>query len=73
MEEPKYPSIDEWVNKLWYIYAMQYYSAIKMNTFESVVMKWMNLEPLIQSDVKSERYKQTLYINTYIWNVEKHY
>ena len=72
MEEPKYPSIDEWVNKLWYIYAMQYYSAIKMNTFESVVMKWMNLEPLIQSDVKSERYKQTLYINTYTWNVEKH-
>ena len=44
-----------------------------MNTFESVLMRWMNLEPLIQSDVKSERYKQILYINTYTWNVERHY
>ena len=71
--QPKYPSIKEWINKLWYKYAMQYYSAIKRNTFESVLMRWMKLEPLIQSDVKSERYKQVLYVNTHIWNAEKHY
>ena len=38
------PSTDEWIKKLWYIYTMEYYSAIKRNTFESVLMRWMNLE-----------------------------
>ena len=42
------------VKKLWYIYTMEYYSTIKRNTFESVLMRWMNLEPIIQSEV-SER------------------
>ena len=46
------PSTDEWIKKLWYIYTMEYYSAIKRNTFESVLMRWMNLEPIIS---KSER------------------
>ena len=41
---------DEWIRKLWYIYTMEYYSAIKKNTFESVLMRWMKLEPIIQSD-----------------------
>ena len=45
------PSIEEWVKKLWYIYTMKYYSAIKWNTFESVLMRWMNLEPITQSEV----------------------
>ena len=45
------PSTDQRIKKLWYIYTMEYYSAIKRNTFESVVMRWMNLEPLIQSEV----------------------
>ena len=45
-------SIDnEWTKQLWYIYTMEYFSAIKMNAFESVLMKWMNLEPMIQSEV----------------------
>ena len=39
---------DEWIKKLWYIYTMEYYSAIKRNTFQSVLMKWMNLEPIIE-------------------------
>ena len=43
------PSTDEWIKKLWYIYTMQYYSAIKRNEFESTLMRWMNLEPVIQS------------------------
>ena len=48
-----------------YIHTMEYYSAIKKNTFESVLMRWMNLEPIIQSEV-SEKEKQISYINTYI-------
>ena len=43
-------SADEWIRKLWYIYTMEYYSAIKKNTFESVLMRWMKLEPNIQSE-----------------------
>ena len=52
-EQPRYPSTDEWIKKLWYIYTMEYYSAIKRNTFWSVLMRWMNLEPIIQSEVRN--------------------
>ena len=38
---------DEWIKKLWYIYTMEYYSVLKRNAFESVLMRWMNLEPII--------------------------
>ena len=44
-KQPRSPSADEWIRKLWYIYTMDYYSAIKENTFESVLMRWMKLEP----------------------------
>ena len=50
--QPRCPSTDEWIKKLWSIYTMEYYSAIKRITFESVLMRWMNLEPIIS---KSER------------------
>ena len=50
-KHPRCPSTDEWVKKLWYIYTMEYYSAIERNTFESVPMRWMNLEPITQSEV----------------------
>ena len=43
------PSADEWIRKLWNIYTMEYYSAIKKNAFESVLMRWMKLEPILQS------------------------
>ena len=43
-KQPRYPSADEWIRKLWYIYTKEYYSAIKKNTFESVLMRWMKLE-----------------------------
>ena len=46
--QPRRPLTDEWIKKLWYIYPMEYYSAIKKNAFESVLMRWMNLEPIIQ-------------------------
>ena len=45
---------DEWIRKLWYIYTMEYYSAIKKNAFESVLMRWMKLEPIIQSEVRKK-------------------
>ena len=50
-KQPRCPLTDEWIKKLWYIYTMEYYSAIKRNTFESV-LRWMNLEPSIQSEVR---------------------
>ena len=49
--QPRCPSIDEWRKKLWYLNTMEHYSAIKRNKCESVELKWMNLEPVIQSEV----------------------
>ena len=50
-KQTRCPSADEWIRKLWYIYTVEYYSAIKKNTFESVLMRWMKLEQIIQSGV----------------------
>ena len=50
-KQPRCPSTDELIKKFWYIYTMEYYSAIKKNTFESVLMRWMNLKPIIHSEV----------------------
>ena len=69
-KQPICPSVDEWIRKLWYIYTMEYYSVIKNNTFESVLMRWMNLEPITEWS-QSEREKQILYISTYTRNLEK--
>ena len=52
------PSADEWIRKLWYIYTMEYYSAIKKNTFESVLMKWMKMEPIIQREISQKEKHQ---------------
>ena len=54
--------------KLWYIYTMEYYSAIKKNTFESVLMRWMKLEPIIQSEV-SQKEKHQYSILTHIYGI----
>ena len=48
-KQPRCPSADEWIRKLWYIYPMEYYSGIKKNTFESVLTRWMKLEPLYKA------------------------
>ena len=53
-KQPRCPSADEWIRKLWYIYTLDYYSAIKKNTFESLLMRWMKLEPIIQSEVSQK-------------------
>ena len=47
-------SMDEWIKKLWYIYTMEYYSVMKRNAFESVLMRWMNLEPIIQNEINQK-------------------
>ena len=56
--QPRCPSADKWIRKLWYIYTMEYYSAIKKNTFESVLMRWIKLEPIIQSEVSQKEKHQ---------------
>ena len=57
-KQPKCPSTDEWIKKLWYTDTMEYYSDIKRNTFDSVLVRWMNLESIIQSEVnQKEKYK----------------
>ena len=63
-------SADEWIRKLWYIYKMEYYSAIKKNSFESVLMRWMKLEPIIQSEV-SQKEKHQYSILTHIYGIQK--
>ena len=64
-KQPRCPSADEWIRKLWYIYTMESYSATKRNTFESVLMRWMNLESIIQSEV-SQKEKDKYHILTHI-------
>ena len=65
---PICPSADEWIRKLWCIYTMEYYSAIKKNAFESVLMRWMKLEPIIQSEV-SQKKKHQYSILTHIYGI----
>ena len=67
-KQPRCPSAEEWMGKLWYIYTMEYYSAIKKNTFESVLMMWMKLEPIIQSEV-SQKEKHQYSILTHIYGI----
>ena len=61
----KKKSTCQWIRRLWYIYTMEYYSATKKNAFESVLMRWMKLEPIIQSEV-SQKEKHQYSILTHI-------
>ena len=69
-KQPRGLSVDEWIRKLWYTYTMEYYSAIKKNTFESVLMRWMKLESIIQSEV-SQREKCQYSILMHIYGILK--
>ena len=65
-KQPRCPLADEWIRKQWYIYTMEYYSAIKKNTFESVLMRWMKLEPIMQSEVsQKEKHQYRILTHTY--------
>ena len=67
-KQARCPLADEWIRKLWYIYTMEYYSSIKKNSFESVLMRWMKLEPIIQSEV-SQKDKDHYSILTHIYGI----
>ena len=67
-KQPRCPLTDEWIKKLWYIYTMKYYSPIKRNAFESVLMGWMNLEPIIQSEV-SQKEKDKYHTLMHIYGI----
>ena len=67
-KQPRGPSAEEWIRKLWYMYTMECYSAIEKNTFESVRMRWMKLELIIQSKV-SQKEKHQCSILTHIYGI----
>ena len=65
-KQPKCPLTDEWIKKLWYVYTMEYYSAIKKNEFESVLLRWMNLESIVQNEViQKEKDKYCILMHVY--------
>ena len=67
-KQPRCPSVVKWIRKLQYIYTMEYYSAIKRNTFELVLMRWMKLAPIIHSEV-SQKVKHQYSILTHIYGI----
>ena len=67
-KQPRCPSMDVWIKKMWYVYTMEYYSAMKKKAFESVLVRYMNLESVMKREVKSERERRK---NSYLWNLEK--
>ena len=67
-KQPKCPSTDEWTKKMWHIYTVEYYSAIKRNDIELSVVRWMDLEPVIQSEV-SQKEKNKYCMLTHIYGI----
>ena len=67
-KQPKCPSLDEWIKKMWHIYTMEYYSPIKRNETELFVVSWMDLESVIQSEV-SQKEKNKYSILTHIYGI----
>ena len=68
MKQPNCPSTDEWIKKMWHIYAVEYYSTIKRNETELLVVSWMELEPVIQSEV-SQKEKNKYPTLTHIYGI----
>ena len=65
-KQPRCPSADEWIRKLWYIYTMEYYSSIKKNALELVLMRWMKLEPIQQGEVsQKEKHQYSILMHIY--------
>ena len=67
-KQPKCPSTDEWIKKMWHIYTMEYYSAIKKNEIELFVVRWMDLESVIQSE-GSQKEKNKYPMLTHIYGI----
>ena len=68
LKQSRCPSTGEWIKKIWHIYTIEYYSAITKNTFQSVLMRWINLEPTVQSEV-SQKEKDNYCILTQVYGV----
>ena len=69
-KQPRCPLTNEWIKKLWYTFTIKYYSATKRNAFESVLLRWMNLKPIIQGEV-SQKEKDKYHILTHIYGIQK--
>ena len=67
-KQPRCPSAGEWIRKLWYIYTVEYYSVNKKNAFESVLRRWVKLEPIIQSEV-SQKEKHQYSTITHVYGI----
>ena len=67
-KQPRYVLTEEWIKKVWYIYTVEYNTAIKKNTFESVLMRWMKLEPIIQSEI-SQKVKTKCCVLMHIYEI----
>ena len=70
-KQPKCPSIVEWIKKMWHIYTMEYYSAIKRNETELFVVRWMDLESVIQSEV-SQKEENKYHMLTHMYGIYEH-
>ena len=65
-KQPRCSSAEKWIRKLWYIYTMEYYSAIKKSAFESVLTRWMKLKPIIQSEAsQKEKHQYSILMHIY--------
>ena len=65
-KQPRCPSADKWIRKLWYIYIMEYYSVIFLNAFDSVLIRWMKLEPIIRREVsQKEKHQNSILTHMY--------
>ena len=69
-KQRRYPSTDEWIKKMWHIYTMEYYSAIERNEIELFVVRWMDLEIVIQSEV-IQKEKNKYHMLTHIYGIQK--
>ena len=69
-KQPRCLSADEWIRKFWYVYTIESYPAIKKNTFESILVRWIKLEPIIQSEI-SQKGKHQYNILMHIYGIQK--
>ena len=69
-KQPKCPSRDKWTKKMWYIYTMEYYSAIKKNEILPLAATWMNLEGIMLSDISQTEKDKCCMATTYMWNLK---
>ena len=69
-KQPKCPSINEWIKKIWYIHTMEYFSTIKQKESLLFATTWMELQGIMLNEVSLDRERQILYSFTYMWNLE---